>query len=260
MPVGVVIFVVVFCGALGGLSQSLIGRLPGAEPEQPWRVWLTRVFIGAVTAVVAVGFFLQSDFSEAIGKLFQPTSQPADEFRALMLLASVSLAAGFTGHALLRRMSSQLLKLDTEIKALGGQVKISDAAIAVRDNDPERAIELLTSILDSADVSKLDRARAHGIMANAKKKLRLFAEAAGHVDAAHKLSPEDYRYLFNRACYRWLSNNGGAIDDVFRDLKESLDKGLEFRDIKQDEDLATLRKHERFPEWAKSVRQVPKHT
>lgn len=175
-----------------------------------------------------------------------------------MLLSSVSLAAGFTGHALLRRMSSQLLKLDTEIKALGGQVKISDAAIAVRDGYLEQAIGLLAPVLDNSDVPRLDRARAHGIVANAKKKLRLFDEAVGHVDTAHRLAPEDWRYLFNRACYRWLASNGGAIDDVFRDLKESLDKGLEFRQIEQDEDLATLRKHERFPEWAKRVRPAPK--
>lgn len=175
-----------------------------------------------------------------------------------MLLSSVSLAAGFTGHALLRRMSSQLLKLDTEVRVLGGQVKISDAAIAVQDGDPERAVQLLTPILDSPDVPKLDRARAHGITANAKKRLRLFEEAISHVDAAHKLSPDDYRYLFNRACYRWLSSNGGAIDDVLRDLKESLDKGLEFRHIEQDEDLAALRKHPRFPEWEKIARPKPK--
>ena len=177
-----------------------------------------------------------------------------------MLLSSVSLAAGFAGHALLRRMSSQLLKLDTEVKALGGQVKISDAAIAVQDGDPERAVQLLTPILDSPDVPKLDRARAHGITANAKKRLRLFEEAINHVDVAHKLSPDDVRYLFNRACYRWLSSNGGAIDDVFRDLQESLNKGLAFRDIEQDEDLAALRKHPRFPEWEKRVRPEPKRT
>lgn len=175
-----------------------------------------------------------------------------------MLLSSVSLAAGFAGHALLRRMSSQLLKLDTEVKALGGQVKISDAAIAVQDGDPERAMQLLTPILDSPDVPKLDRARAHGITANAKKRLRLFEEAIRHVDVAHKLAPEDYRYLFNRACYRWLLRNGSAIDDVFDDLKASLDKGLAFCDIRDDPDLATLIKHERFPEWAKRVRPEPK--
>ncbi len=204
----------------------MIGPPSEANAGTLWLAWLKRAFIGAVTAVVVVGFFLQNDFSEAVGKLFLSTSQSADIFRALMLLLSVSLAAGFAGHVLLSRISAKLL--DTKLKALGDQAKISEAAIAVLDDNSERAIELLTPILDNPDVPKQDRARAHGIMANAKKKQRRFGEVIEPVDAAHKLSPDDYRYLFNRACYRRLLSNGAAIDDVFDDLKESLDKGLEF--------------------------------
>ncbi len=162
-------------------------------------------------------------------------------------------------------MDAELKALGGQVKTLGGQTKISEAAIAVRDGDLKRAIELLTPILDNPDVPQIDRARAHGIMANAKKRLYLLDEeknllkdAVSHVDAAHKLAPDDYRYRFNRACYRWLLRNGEAIDDVFHDLEESLKKGLEFREIEEDEDLVELRKHERFPDWEASVRTASK--
>ena len=46
-------------------TDALIGRTFEAEYGRARRVWLKRVFIGAVTAVVVVGFLLQSDFSAA---------------------------------------------------------------------------------------------------------------------------------------------------------------------------------------------------
>ena len=79
------------------------------------------------------------------------------------------------------------------------------------------------------------------------KKIDLLDEAVSHAGMAHRLSPDNYRFLFNRACYRWMVSHD-AIDEVLQDLRQSIEKGLSRNEIMGDEDLATLREHERFSE------------
>lgn len=213
-----------------------------------------RTFIGGLTAVLVVGLLSQSAVLDAVKTLFAPTDTP-DVFQSLLLVASVALAAGFLGQTLLNRVANLLLKeLSPQFEAMEKKGKIRDvdftiiaAAIAVRDGDFEDAIQLLQPILRDSEVPEPFLARAHGIIANAKKKIGLLDQAVNHVDEAHRLSPDDYRFLFNRACYRWIVSHD-AIDEVLRDLRQSIEKGLSLDEIERDEDLAALREHERFRE------------
>lgn len=248
---------VVLCGALGGLAQSRVGRTSD-NPRRAKSVPLDCALIGAVTAMVVVGVFSQSGFSESIKKLSQP-SDSADLFQALMFVSAVSLVAGFTGQTLLSRVSEQLLR------ALGAQVdkefakerKIRDvdstilkASATVRTGHLEFAIKLLEPILGDSDVSAPFQARAHGVIANAKKKNGLLDEAIKYVEAAHRLLPDDYRYFYNRTCYRWLASNGN-LDQVWQDLEQAIERGLPLREIENDEDLKTLRETKRYQEFKK---------
>lgn len=203
-----------------------------------------------------------------------------------MFVSAVSLAAGFTGEPLLRRLTAQLVKdlsdrleeersdrleeerkirealakeleeerkireasdkeVAKELKIRNVESEILKGAINVREDDLQAAIKRLEPILNDPDVPAPFRARAHGIIANVKKKINLFEEAIKHVEIAHELSPDDYRYLFNRACYRWLAKNG-SIDDVLQDLRMSLEKGLSLEEIEIEKDLIELRKQEQF--------------
>ena len=262
---GIILLLVSGCGAIGGLAQTLTGQ-PGQSRSGQLGSRSGRAFIGGVTAMLVVGFLSQSTFSEAVGTLLDPTGT-IDVFQALVLVVSVALAAGFAGQTLLNRVSGQLLQalgpqfeamnlqFDKERKIRNVDSTILRAAIAVREGHLEVAIQLLEPVLADAEVPAPFLARAHGVVANAKKKSAhldrnktgLIYEAVSHVNEAHKLSPDDYRYLFNRACYRWMLGHD-AIDDVLLDLRHSIEKGLSFHEIERDEDLATLREHERFQE------------
>lgn len=256
------VLLVIGCGAVGGLAQALTG-----QSVQP-RIGQIgsrsgRAFIGSITAMLVVGLLSQSAFLEAVKKLFQP-ADTADVFQALMLVASVALAAGFVGQTLLSRVSGQLLKafgpqfeavslqfdkkVAMERKIRNVDSMIVRAAIIVREGHFEVAIQLLEPILSDSEVPVPFLARAHGVIANAKKRLGLLDEAVNHVDEAHRLSPDDYRFLLNRACYRWMLSHDDAIGEVLQDLRQSIHKGLSFHEIEKDEDLVTLREHEQFRE------------
>ena len=269
------LLLVIGCGAVGGLAQALIGQSRTGQIGSR----SGRAVIGAVTAVIVVGLLSQSAFLEAVNRLFQP-ADTAEVFQALLLVASVALAAGFAGQTLLKRVADSLLKqlgmqtdqkiaaaeersaMQTEEKIAmerrlrGTESTIIRAVTSVRDADLRFAIQLLEPVLRDPRLPESFIARAHGIIANAKKrigilepenKVRFLNEAVNHIDEAHRLSPDDYRYLFNRACYCWMLSED-AIDEVLRDLRHSIEKGLSFHEIEKDEDLATLRGHERFRE------------
>ena len=259
--VAILLFVLV-CGASGGLVQALTGQ-PGRSSTEVMGSRSEHAVIGAITALIVVGLLSQSAFSEAVKKLFPPTDT-AEMFQALVLVASVALAAGFAGQRLLKRVSDSLLqqfsiRTDKKIAAAEEKIaierKIRDldstilrAGTKVRDGDSGLAIQMLEPIVSDSKAPDLFLARAHGIIANAKKQTGLLNEALKHVDEAHRLSPDDYRFPFNRAYYRWMLSDD-AIEEVLRDLRLSIEKGLSIDDIERDEDLETLRKHERFREF-----------
>lgn len=264
------LLLVIGCGAVGGLAQALIGQSGQARTAQSGSR-SGRAFIGGVTAMLVVGLLSQSAFSEAVGTLLVPTNK-IDVFESLVLVVSVALAAGFAGQTLLNRISGQLLQalgphfdamnlqFDKERKIRNVDSTILRAAIAVREGYLEVAIHMLEPILTDAEVPVPFLARAHGVIANAKKKIAhldgdrtgLLNEAVNHASEAHRLSPDDYRYIFNRARYRWMLSHD-AIDDVLLDLRYSIKKGLSFHEIEKDEDLATLREHARFRELGASA-------
>lgn len=275
MWVALIILLVIGCGVVGGLAQALVGQ-PGQSSHGQLGSRSERAFIGGVTAVVAVGVLSQVALLDHVKKLFSPTDT-ADVFQSLVLVASVAVVAGFLGQTLLYRLAERVLSgfnlrledveeqvamerkaMEQERKAMEAKValnrKIRDvdytitrASIAVGEGHLEVGIQLLKPILSDSEVPQSFLARAHGVIANAKKKSGLLDEALNHVDEAHRLSPNDYRFLFNRACYRWMINDD-AIDEVLRDLRQSIEKGLSLDAIERDDDLATLRKHERFRE------------
>ena len=251
------LLLVIGCGALGGLAQALVGQ-PGQSSLGQLGSRSRRAFIGGLTAALVVGLLSQSAVLDAVKTLFAPTDTP-DVFQSLLLVASVALAAGFLGQTLLYRVAELLLKeLSPQFKAIEKNAAmerkiinvdstILRASIAVREGYLEVGIRLLEPILSDSDVPVPFLARAHGVIANAKKKIGLLDDAVNHVDEAHRLSPDDYRFLFNRACYRWMVSHD-AIDEVLRDLRQSIEKGLSLDEIERDEDLAALREHERFRE------------
>lgn len=255
------LLLVIVCGASGGLVEALTGE-PGQSRAERMRSRSASAVIGSLTATIVVGLLSQNAFSEAVKKLFPP-ADTAEVFQSVVLVASVALAAGFAGQTLLKRVSDTLLQqfsiqTDKKLAAAEEQIalerKLRDmdstilrAGTKVRDGDLGLAVQMLEPILSDSDAPKLFLARAHGIIANAKKKTGLLDEAVNHVDEAHRLSPDDYRFLFNRACYRWTLSHD-AIDEVLQDLSQSIEKGLSIHDIEADEDLATLREHERFKE------------
>ena len=257
MWIALTLLLVIGCGALGGFVKSFAGQ-PG-QPRTGQKGARSRwAFIGGLMAVAVVGLLSQSAFSESVKKLFQPTVTD-DVFQPLILVASVALVAGLAGQTLLNSLFRSLLKerqkmrdqfeesVTMKRKIRNAEFTTYRAAIAVREGHFEVGIQLLEAILKDTDVPEWLLARAHGVIANAKKKIGLLDEAVNHVDKAHRLSPDDYRFLFNRACYRWMVNNN-AIDEVLQDLRQSIEKGLSLDEIERDEDLATLRKHERFKE------------
>lgn len=251
------LLLVIGCGALGSLAQTLTGQ-SGQSSLGQMGSRSGRAFIGGITAVVVVGVLSQSAFSDAVKKLF-PFTDTADAFQALILVASVALVAGCAGQTLLNRVAQQLLsgliprfeamekRVAMEGKIRDVDTKILGAVIAVRDGRFEDAIRVLQPILSDSEVPAPFRARAHGVIANAMKKIDLLDEAVSHAGMAHRLSPDNYRFLFNRACYRWMVSHD-AIDEVLQDLRQSIEKGLSRNEIMGDEDLATLREHERFSE------------
>ena len=81
--------------------------------------------------------------------------------------------------------------------------------------------------------------------ANAKRMIALLNEAMDRSSVAHRLLPDDYRFVFKRACYLWLISPDN-IDKVVQDLRQAIAKGLSFDQIKRDRDLETLREHERY--------------
>lgn len=247
--------------ALGGLAQALIGQ-PGQSSLGQMGSRSTRAFIGGVTAVLVVGALSQIAVLDAVNELFKAAeaaeaAEAADKFQSLLLIVSVSLAAGFWGQTLLYRVTERLLSgfnlrlKETEEKvALERKIHEVDRAISsavsdVREGYRKRSIELLKPILSDSEVPARSVARAHGVTANAKKMIALLNEAVDHVSVAHRLLPDDYRFVFNRACYLGLISPDN-IDKVLQDLRQAIAKGLSFDQIKRDKDLETLREHERY--------------
>lgn len=198
--VAILLFVLV-CGASGGLVQALTGQ-PGRSSTEVMGSRSEHAVIGAITALIVVGLLSQSAFSEAVKKLFPPTDT-AEMFQALVLVASVALAAGFAGQRLLKRVSDSLLqqfsiRTDKKIAAAEEKIaierKIRDldstilrAGTKVRDGDSGLAIQMLEPIVSDSKAPDLFLARAHGIIANAKKQTGLLNEALKHVDEAHMI-------------------------------------------------------------------------
>ena len=258
-----IFLLVIGCGALGGLAQALIGQ-PGQSSLGQMGSRSTRAFIGGVTAVLVVGALSQIAVLDAVNELFK-VAEAADKFQSLLLIVSVSLAAGFWGQTLLYRVTERLLSgfdlrlKETEEKvAMERKIREVDRAISsavsdVREGYRKRGIESLRPILSDSEVPARSLARAHGVTANAKKmiallnepvdRVGLLNEAVDHVSVAHRLLPDDYRFLFNRACYLWLISSDN-IDKVLQDLRQAIAKGLSFDQIKRDKDLETLREHE----------------
>ena len=271
VQVALVFLLVIGCGVLGGLAQSLIGQ-PRQSSLGQMGSRSRRAFIGGVTAVLVVGALSQIAVLDAVNKLFQSPSSDgpansADQFQSLLLVASVSLAAGFWGQTLLYRVTGRLLSgFDLRLKeteenvAMERKIREVDQAIVsaitlVREGHWKIGIDSLKHILSDSKVPASLVARAHGVTANAKKKIALLNEpvdrvgllneAVDHVSVAHKLLPDDYRFLFNRACYLWLISPDN-IDKVLQDLRQAIAKGQSFDQLKRDKDLDTLREHERY--------------
>ena len=145
-----------------------------------------------------------------------------------------------------------------------GKVKsaIVSGRLIVQSGDPQRACDELEPIISEIDKDDKDipaklRALAHGVVACAKKRTGQFERAFEHAKEAIKLDNNDYRYVYNLACYRWLSKKStistiedreNIIEAVVRDLR-SIKKHLKREVVENEIDFEGLRKEKQFKEF-----------
>ena len=140
-------------------------------------------------------------------------------------------------------------------KVLEQEVEVLRAAVALRDKEFGQALYLLDPILSDPEASKPLRARAYGIAANVHRDLNSIPNALTHVDHAIELNSEFPEAYYNRACYRWLSQEEDAVDEVLSDLGESErhEAGSVLGYIDNDSDLKTLLAHPKYIAWKNRI-------
>lgn len=254
--------------------------------------WVGYSLVGALVSLVAIAFLprdalLQLDFLiSAIDTVLDGNASPLILFQSAVLIFAVSLVAGFVGIEVLNWAAAKVRKTvdakvglaieqerterEEEIKGLKAdekqmlvrttkvleqEVEVLRAAVALRDKEFGQALYLLDPILSDPEASKPLRARAYGIAANVHRDLNSIPNALTHVDHAIELNSEFPEAYYNRACYRWLSQEEDAVDEVLSDLGESErhEAGSVLGYIDNDSDLKTLLAHPKYIAWKNRI-------
>ena len=268
-------------GSVGGLVRSLVEdsgsgyRLRWPSPQGSdgtvWNLgWVGYSLVGALVALVVMALLprnvlFQADFLiSAIDTVLDGNSSTPILFRSAGFIMAVSLVAGFVGIEVLNWAAAKVRKtvnatvgqaIKPKVQVLEQEVEVLRAAVALRDERFGQALYLLAPILNDLEASKSLRARAYGIAANVHRELKSIPNALTHVDHAIELNPEFSEAYYNRACYRWLSQEKDAIDEVLSDLGESerheADSVLGY--IDNDSDLKTLLDHPKYIAWKNRI-------
>lgn len=160
------LLLVIGCGVLGGLAGARIEK-PERDRDRQKASKSDHALSGVVTAVIVVGLLSQNSFSGAVDKLTE-SSYLVDEFKSLVFVAAVAMAAGLLGQTWAYRVAERLLiaqdpqlqvlrdeiegRIAQESRSNREQLTILRAKTAVRDGSFETAIRLLEPILSGSDV------------------------------------------------------------------------------------------------------------
>lgn len=163
------LLLVIGCGVLGGLARARIEKPERDRDRQKEQKdsKSEHALSGVVTAVIVVGLLSQNSFSGAVDKLTE-SSYLVDEFKSLVFVAAVAMAAGLLGQTWVYRVAEGLLiaqdpklqvlrdeieqRIAQESRSTREELTILRAKTAVRDGSFETAIRLLEPILSGSDV------------------------------------------------------------------------------------------------------------
>lgn len=278
-PAALLLGAILFGGIGGGFTLGLIGgeryglKLPGkvGNDTKVDPGFLGDIFVGVMASFLGIGLASRTLKTD----LFSISTVVADKSGVVTTLDNslielwflnfcIAYVSGFLGLRLVKGLSERFLQ-ETKLKDKLDQVDHNEGVTAYLSGQSALALGLVEEAEDyfkkAFKLDKGNEVRSLLGLARVYKRQGRYFEAFSTVDEAisrksENDSPERMATAYwNRACYRALilktstAAGRGTVENVFKDLEESLRLKPEFRnDLTTEQDLTSVYEEGRFKE------------